>query len=181
MEITRANGGHEQKNIRRRVYDALNVLMAIDVIRKDKKEIRWVGFPEDIGHQSSVRLQSEQLALARRVADKRRAFNELVQRFVCLKSLISRNSKLDAAGRVSSSGNPMNSFHSVSNGKDHRSSSNSSNLLISPPTDRLYLPFVLVNASKDCRVHCEMLEDRYTPPPPFNATLTLFPPGTIYI
>lgn len=35
----------DQKNIRRRVYDALNVLMAINVISKDKKEIRWIGLP----------------------------------------------------------------------------------------------------------------------------------------
>ena len=36
---------YDQKNIRRRVYDAFNVLMAMDIIRKDKKEIRWVGLP----------------------------------------------------------------------------------------------------------------------------------------
>jgi hypothetical protein len=36
---------YDQKNIRRRVYDALNVLMAMDIIRKDKKEILWVGLP----------------------------------------------------------------------------------------------------------------------------------------
>lgn len=35
----------DEKNIRRRVYDAFNVLMAINVIAKDKKEIRWIGFP----------------------------------------------------------------------------------------------------------------------------------------
>lgn len=35
----------DQKNIRRRVYDALNVLMAINIISKDKKEIRWLGLP----------------------------------------------------------------------------------------------------------------------------------------
>lgn len=33
------------KNIRRRVYDALNVLMAMSIIEKEKKEIRWVGLP----------------------------------------------------------------------------------------------------------------------------------------
>ncbi|CAO3595464.1 unnamed protein product [Absidia cylindrospora] len=33
----------DPKNIRRRVYDALNVLMAINFITKDKKEIRWIG------------------------------------------------------------------------------------------------------------------------------------------
>ncbi len=35
----------DQKNIRRRVYDALNVLMAMNIISKDKKEIRWIGLP----------------------------------------------------------------------------------------------------------------------------------------
>lgn len=33
----------DQKNIRRRVYDALNVLMAINIISKDKKMISWIG------------------------------------------------------------------------------------------------------------------------------------------
>ncbi|KAI8339946.1 E2F/DP family winged-helix DNA-binding domain-containing protein [Chlamydoabsidia padenii] len=35
----------DQKNIRRRVYDALNVLMAMNIIAKDKKEIKWLGIP----------------------------------------------------------------------------------------------------------------------------------------
>ncbi|KAI8097315.1 E2F/DP family winged-helix DNA-binding domain-containing protein [Halteromyces radiatus] len=35
----------DQKNIRRRVYDALNVLMAMNIIVKDKKEIKWLGIP----------------------------------------------------------------------------------------------------------------------------------------
>ncbi|KAK8999785.1 hypothetical protein V6N11_065282 [Hibiscus sabdariffa] len=36
---------YDEKNIRRRVYDALNVLMAMDIISKDKKEIEWKGLP----------------------------------------------------------------------------------------------------------------------------------------
>lgn len=36
---------YDEKNIRRRVYDALNVLMALDIISKDKKEIQWKGLP----------------------------------------------------------------------------------------------------------------------------------------
>jgi transcription factor Dp-1 len=35
----------DEKNIRRRVYDALNVLLALDVIAKDKKKIHWKGLP----------------------------------------------------------------------------------------------------------------------------------------
>lgn len=37
---------YDEKNIRRRVYDALNVLMAMDIISKDKKEIQWKGLPQ---------------------------------------------------------------------------------------------------------------------------------------
>lgn len=36
---------YDEKNIRRRVYDALNVLMAVGIILKDKKDIQWKGFP----------------------------------------------------------------------------------------------------------------------------------------
>jgi hypothetical protein len=36
---------YDEKNIRRRVYDAINVLMALDIIAKEKKAIIWKGFP----------------------------------------------------------------------------------------------------------------------------------------
>mmetsp|Transcript_29851 Transcript_29851/g.62798 ORF Transcript_29851/g.62798 Transcript_29851/m.62798 type:complete len:499 (-) Transcript_29851:18-1514(-) len=35
---------YDEKNIRRRVYDALNVLMAMDIITKNKKQISWRGW-----------------------------------------------------------------------------------------------------------------------------------------
>ena len=41
---------YDEKNIRRRVYDALNVLMAMDIISKEKKEIRWKGLPSNTKH-----------------------------------------------------------------------------------------------------------------------------------
>lgn len=39
--------GYDEKNIRRRVYDALNVLMAMDIISKEKKDIFWRGLPSN--------------------------------------------------------------------------------------------------------------------------------------
>ncbi|KAI7851119.1 E2F/DP family winged-helix DNA-binding domain-containing protein [Circinella umbellata] len=50
--------GYDQKNIRRRVYDALNVLMAMDIIAKDKKEIRWLGIPHNL--QQPITQQQQQ-------------------------------------------------------------------------------------------------------------------------
>eukprot|EP00179_Madagascaria_erythrocladioides_P021768 CAMPEP_0198347290 /NCGR_PEP_ID=MMETSP1450-20131203/84041_1 /TAXON_ID=753684 ORGANISM="Madagascaria erythrocladiodes, Strain CCMP3234" /NCGR_SAMPLE_ID=MMETSP1450 /ASSEMBLY_ACC=CAM_ASM_001115 /LENGTH=81 /DNA_ID=CAMNT_0044052795 /DNA_START=1 /DNA_END=243 /DNA_ORIENTATION=+ len=33
-----------EKNLRRRVYDALNVLVALGIMERDEKDVRWVGF-----------------------------------------------------------------------------------------------------------------------------------------
>jgi transcription factor Dp-1 len=41
----RISPDQDEKNIRRRVYDALNVLMAMGIILKDKKDIQWKGLP----------------------------------------------------------------------------------------------------------------------------------------
>jgi hypothetical protein len=47
---------YDEKNIRRRVYDALNVLMAMDIISKERKEIRWKGLPSNLQHDTEMLL-----------------------------------------------------------------------------------------------------------------------------
>lgn len=44
----------DAKNIRRRVYDALNVLLAMDIISKEKKQITWKGYPENFHHKKET-------------------------------------------------------------------------------------------------------------------------------
>ena len=44
-----SEGRYDEKNIRRRVYDALNVLMAIGAIAKEGKDIVWQGWPRGLG------------------------------------------------------------------------------------------------------------------------------------
>lgn len=44
LELRHREG--DEKNIRRRVYDALNVLMAVGIFTKEKKDIFWRGLPE---------------------------------------------------------------------------------------------------------------------------------------
>ncbi|KAE9452874.1 hypothetical protein C3L33_15229, partial [Rhododendron williamsianum] len=89
---------YDEKNIRRRVYDALNVLMAMDIISKDKKEIQWRGLPQtslsDIeelkGRQyisicmnlmtfnsMNVNTQAERLGLGNRIGKKAAYLQEL--------------------------------------------------------------------------------------------------------
>ena len=53
-----------------RVYDALNVLMAMDIISKEKKEIRWCGHPEGTRRQMEEDLRRSD-ALQSSLATKR--------------------------------------------------------------------------------------------------------------
>ena len=60
---------YDEKNIRRRVYDALNVLMAMDIVTKDKKEIGWRGLPTAPASQAE-RLRSERARLRARLVQQ---------------------------------------------------------------------------------------------------------------
>ncbi|MBA0608040.1 hypothetical protein Godav_020290 [Gossypium davidsonii] len=92
---------YDEKNIRRRVYDALNVLMAMDIISKDKKEIQWKGLPRT--SLSDIEdLKTERLGLRNRIEKKAAYLHELEEQFVGLQNLIQRNEQLY------SSGNPPN-------------------------------------------------------------------------
>ena len=85
-------GKCDHKNIRRRVYDALNVLMAIDIIRKEKKEIRWLGLPNETVDDLRE-LEIEKAAIQERIGEKSRNLKEILRRCISLKNLIDRNSE----------------------------------------------------------------------------------------
>ncbi|KAK6127247.1 hypothetical protein DH2020_039010 [Rehmannia glutinosa] len=67
---------YDEKNIRRRVYDALNVLMAMDIISKDKKEIQWRGLPRT-SLDDIEELKTERLGLRNRIEKKAAYLEEL--------------------------------------------------------------------------------------------------------
>ncbi|XP_020080427.1 transcription factor-like protein DPB isoform X2 [Ananas comosus] len=67
---------YDEKNIRRRVYDALNVLMAMDIISKDKKEIQWKGLPRT-SLNDIEELKAERMALKNRIEKKTAYLQEL--------------------------------------------------------------------------------------------------------
>ena len=86
-------GKCDHKNIRRRVYDALNVLMAIDIIRKEKKEIRWLGLPNEAA--DDLRAPRNWKATATGTYKwKVQNLREILRRCISLKNLIDRNLEL---------------------------------------------------------------------------------------
>lgn len=78
---------YDQKNIRRRVYDALNVLMAMNIISKEKKEIKWLGLPTN-SLQESLNLNKERKQLIQRINQKTRHLHDLLLQQISLKKLI---------------------------------------------------------------------------------------------
>eukprot|EP01113_Clastostelium_recurvatum_P048635 TRINITY_DN8900_c0_g1_i2.p1 TRINITY_DN8900_c0_g1~~TRINITY_DN8900_c0_g1_i2.p1 ORF type:complete len:268 (-),score=77.10 TRINITY_DN8900_c0_g1_i2:60-863(-) len=83
----------EQKNVRRRVYDVLNVLMAMNIIAKDKKAIQWIGLPTNAKRQLEE-LQAERTARIERIAKKEETLKELHTQRASYRNLLARNNSL---------------------------------------------------------------------------------------
>lgn len=81
---------YDQKNIRRRVYDALNVLMAMDIISKEKKEIRWLGLPINSLQECSV-LEKDKMKKIERIKAKTQQLHQLILQHISFKNLVERN------------------------------------------------------------------------------------------
>ncbi|OVA06959.1 Transcription factor E2F/dimerization partner (TDP) [Macleaya cordata] len=94
---------YDEKNIRRRVYDALNVLMAMDIISKDKKEIQWKGLPRT-SLNDIEELKAERIGLRNRIEKKAAYLQELEEQFVGLQNLIQRNEHLYSSGNAPTGG-----------------------------------------------------------------------------
>jgi len=121
----------DAKNIRRRVYDALNVLMALRIIDKEKKEIRWKGLPTGGGSDAeSDALKQEIAARRERVKKKQEYVADLEMQFVLYRNLIERNMKGEAAASADEN------------------------------VERVQLPFIVIHTKKDTAIECEMSEDR---------------------
>lgn len=79
----------EEKNILRRVYDALNVLIACDVVRKRDGRYQWKGITDE-NRQGIGLNNSDQLQV---LEQKREILRETANRFFAVRELIRRNKK----------------------------------------------------------------------------------------
>ncbi|RHZ45424.1 hypothetical protein Glove_680g31 [Diversispora epigaea] len=153
---TQEHGGNkvvDQKNIRRRVYDALNVLMAMDIIAKDKKEIRWLGLPGqkidnklasssgttevEIERQKSElrELERQNRCLCERVEKAKVAFQDKIARHLHIRNLMRRNKLRQNPYRIS---NKLKSDKEV------------------------YLPFKLIHCPRETSVNVQTAQDGVT-------------------
>ncbi|XP_031395682.1 transcription factor-like protein DPB isoform X2 [Punica granatum] len=94
---------YDEKNIRRRVYDALNVLMAMDIISKDKKEIQWKGLPRT-SQNDIEELKRDRHRIRNSIEKKAAYLQELEEQFIGLQNLIQRNEQLYSGENAPSGG-----------------------------------------------------------------------------
>ncbi|NXU39241.1 TFDP2 factor, partial [Drymodes brunneopygia] len=125
------DAAYDQKNIRRRVYDALNVLMAMNIISKEKKEIRWIGLPTNSA-QECQNLEIEKQKRIERIKQKRAQLQELLLQQIAFKNLVQRNQQNEQQNQ----GPP--SLNST-----------------------IQLPFLIVNTSKRTIIDCSISSDKF--------------------
>ncbi|KAK9016479.1 hypothetical protein V6N11_078975 [Hibiscus sabdariffa] len=82
-----------EKNVRRRVYDALNVLMAMDIITREKKEIRWKGL-SPTQTKDFEELKAMQVQLMTRVSRKAAYLKDLEEQIAGLQNIIKLNQRM---------------------------------------------------------------------------------------
>jgi len=133
------NGKYDEKNIRRRVYDALNVLMAMDIITKDKKAITWKGLPTSATQDLDM-LGRERDFRCQEIERKRRALQELLVQQVCFRNLVQQN---HARGNPADDSNAANNADDCDSGADNK----------------IPLPFIVVNTNSNAVIQCNMSRD----------------------
>ncbi|TYZ60136.1 hypothetical protein PybrP1_005883 [[Pythium] brassicae (nom. inval.)] len=135
---------YDEKNIRRRVYDALNVLMAMDIISKERKEIQWKGLPSNLQHDTEM-LIAERNERMKSLEQKKQHLQDLLVQQVAMKNLLKRNAaRKNARDPAAEDGSEAPAAASEAASDE----------------GRISLPFIVVNTGKDTVIQCEMSEDR---------------------
>jgi len=80
----------DEKNVRRRTYDALNVLEAVNVIAKDNKDVTWKGLPNGNNNEAR-RLVEERAKQNKRIQEKKQELREKLAQQVAYRNLVLLN------------------------------------------------------------------------------------------
>lgn len=130
----------DEKNIRRRVYDSLNVLMAMGIIQKEKKLISWQG----LAMARCARGSSEIASMKAAIAEKKRVVQEKKERAIAAQDELARATALVERNRLDVSA------HDILNLSDPRLPVHWYH------AERVGLPFLVFSASKDATIHLQV-------------------------
>ncbi|CAG8449266.1 2693_t:CDS:2 [Diversispora eburnea] len=134
----------DQKNIRRRVYDALNVLMAMDIIAKDKKEIRWLGLP---GQKIDNKLASSSGTTEVEIERQKSELRELERQNRCLCERVEKAKHLHIRNLMRRNKLRQNPYRISNKLKSEK---------------EVYLPFKLIHCPRETSVNIQTAQDGVT-------------------
>ncbi|KAI9139418.1 E2F/DP family winged-helix DNA-binding domain-containing protein [Paraphysoderma sedebokerense] len=181
------DAARDSKNVRRRVYDALNVLLALDVISRDEqKNIQWIAPPKcgddlsdsremsdeaqsnddgNIGNRSQGRRKRRKVEREDSIAVE--ALTELQREYDSLLQELATERKMLAERTLRKS--QLQSLILLNSERDHLSEQLqehtnqcidiSISTLSSSHHDKVSLPFLLVSCNKDTKVTIEVSEE----------------------
>jgi hypothetical protein len=149
---TSVSASYDQKNIRRRVYDALNVLMAMNIISKEKKEIRWIGLPTN-SVRECMELEKENQLRRERIEEKQQQLRDLI---------------LQVGGSLCDSGKMYEKkliifyfFQQISfKNLVKRNKEAEERGLVPAPNSAIHMPFIILNTHKKTHINCSISNDK---------------------
>ncbi|OQV23634.1 putative Transcription factor Dp-1 [Hypsibius exemplaris] len=148
----------EQKNIRRRVYDALNVLMAINVIAKERKQIRWVGLPRSLNEAGIPKRENLQERKRNLQSLRQRLFHSSLQ-LIGLKELAEDNKAHKAAILAAEFEAAKESpFYDIKRAEIANAAIASE--LDQDESQHIHMPFLFVTCGNRCEVECGVSTDQ---------------------
>ncbi|TNN20134.1 Tyrosyl-DNA phosphodiesterase 1 isoform 1 [Schistosoma japonicum] len=140
-----------QKNIRRRVYDALNVLMALNVLQKEKKEIRWVGLPVNMIEECR-RLEEEREKRQISLRNKTVEIQDLIMQLIAFKNLVMRNKINDRCRR----NRTVPESRSIDTDADKIALNGASKIR----NEKIPLPFLVISTHRKTVIDCNISTDK---------------------
>ena len=147
------------KNIRRRVYDALNVLMALNIISKDRKRIRWIGLPTNTVQEYRTYEIMRQKKQAQ-VDKLKRHLRDLVLQV----SQVSYHSAVVGGWGLQWCADFLWGQHLAFQNLIARNHGRMETAAARHETlsgNRIQLPFIIVNTHQAAMIDCQMAEDRF--------------------
>jgi len=139
---------HGPKNIRRRVYDALNVLMAMNIISKEKKEIKWIGLPSNSQQEYNHLIELKQKK-TERIRMKTAYLQDLILQQIAFKNLLKRNEQSEQAQAAEAA---------AAAGSGAAAAAAPTPIALA--SSAIHLPFIIVNTSKSANINCQMAGDK---------------------
>ena len=157
---------NEAKNIRRRVYDALNVLEALDIIKKDKKSVSWNGFPHASSATEAHFVKQQHEEDARRIEQKEAKLRALIGQQVAFRQLVRRNRQQEEArqGEGSSSDGNLQAQvappQAAAQPPQPPQAPQQAPSQVPQQAQRIYMPFLLAQTQTPSEVDCVMAPDQ---------------------